>query len=160
LIHGGVTKSTCDLRLSVINVPKNVPKHVPKFGNVPKLVPKFGNVPKLVPKFGNVPKLVPKPNNVPKKGVHAPEFTSSASFPPVCRRRDEAPPPPRPTTRARNVATGCGEAHGVDRLLQRVGLLVRLQLGDVHLLERGFHLRTLPSLCGYGRREGRREGRD
>ena len=55
LIHGGVTKSTCDLRLSVENVPKNVPKHVPKSGNVPK--------------------LVPKPKNVPKKTVHAPEFT-------------------------------------------------------------------------------------
>ena len=58
LTHGCVTMSTCDLRLSV----KNVPKHgsqiwersqilgtFPNFGKFPK----FGNVPKNVPKFGN-----------------------------------------------------------------------------------------------------------
>jgi hypothetical protein len=133
LTHGCVTKSTCNLRLSVKNVPKNVPKHVPKFGNVPKLVPKLKNVPKKV--YMHLSSLLLLrfllcagatrslgANNLQCQRQHGLRCS--------LRGRGPAPPPLRPTTRARNVATGCGEAQGVDCLLQRVGLLVRLQLGD------------------------------
>jgi hypothetical protein len=152
LTHGCVTKSTCDLRLSVKNVSK---KRSQTRSQISERSRTSSQTEKRSP-----------------KSIHAPEFASSSSFPPVCRRdevsrrqqpptsaaawaaslrcglrgRGPAPPPPRPTTGARNVATGCGEAQGVDCLLQRVGLrvLLLLQLRDA-LLQRVAHLTvTLP----------------
>ncbi len=66
LTHGCVTMSTCNLRLSVKNVPKTRSQN---FGTFPN--------------FRNVPKLVQT-----QKHFHAPELTcfSSSSFPPECRR--------------------------------------------------------------------------
>ena len=143
LIHGCVTKSTCNLRLSV----KNVPKNVPKSGNVPKLVPKPKNdatkvcmhlsslpLPRFLLCAGATMRSIGA-NNLQGQGRHGLRCG--------LWRGPAAPlPSPHPRTWARNVATACAEALGVDVLLQRVGLLVRLHLGDVHLC-------TLKSLCCY-----------
>ena len=104
LTHGCVTRSTCDLRLSVKKVPKNAPKFWERsqiLGNsqIFGTFPNFGNFPNFgkVPKIWEFTKLVHKL----KKHVHAPELTSSSSssVPPECRR-DEVSHHQRPPTSA------------------------------------------------------------
>ena len=154
LTHGCVTTSTCDLRLSVKNVPKTC-SEISEFRN-------FG-IPKLVHKLKNVFMHLSSPPPSCRFLLSAGATRSLGAADNLQRQRRHrlrrglrwrgpgyrGPPPLRPTTRARNVATGCGEAQGVELLLQRVGLLVLLQLGDASL-QLVVHLRTLPSLCWNG----------
>ena len=66
LTHRCVTMSTCDLRLSVKNVPKTRSQNFgtfPKFRNVPKISERSQNF-GTFPNFGNFPKLVHKLKNI------------------------------------------------------------------------------------------------
>ncbi len=75
LTHGCVTISTCNLRLSVKIVSKNVPK------------------------LWERSQTSSQTEKLSQKSIHAPEFTSSSSFPPVCRR-DEVSRRQQPPTSA------------------------------------------------------------